>query len=175
MHSFEILIAQSSWSQDGGPFVPDRLFYEVPDEAQELLEPILSPYGQDPIGYFDMLNFGRPPAPWALVCFDRDYAIGGHIAASRPSDAGIAFAPYNPWPDPVPPDFVPGVGVLTLASKSGLERAAGNSPVFAAAWTGLRECSGERNWLVILDPLPQDWLTKVLPGDRECWFASRRQ
>ena len=26
--------------------------------------------------YFDKLNLGRPPAPWALACFDREYAIG---------------------------------------------------------------------------------------------------
>ena len=176
MHCFEILIAESAWSKDGGPLVPDdRLTYGIPDEAQELLDSILCPYGQDPNWYFDKLNFGRPPAPWALVCLDRDYAIGGHIAASRPPDAGIAFAPYDPWPDPVPSDFVPGVGVLTLASKSGLERAAGSSPVFAAAWTALRERSGNKRWLVVLDSLSQDWLTEVLPGDRERWIANRRQ
>lgn len=174
MRCFEILIAESAVSKDGGPFVPDnRLTYGIPDEAEELLEPILGPYGQDPLWYFDKLNFGRPPAPWALACLDREYPIAGHVATSRPADAGIAFAPYNQVPSPMPDDFVAGVGVLTFESKSGLERSADDSPLFAAAWNALRECSPERRWLMILDPLPQEWLNQVLPGDRERWLSGR--
>jgi hypothetical protein len=96
MRVFEILIAESAISKGGGPFVPDgRLTYWIPDEAQELLEPILGPYDQNPMWYFDKLNFGRPPAPWALACLDREYPIAGHVATSRPPSAGISFAPYN--------------------------------------------------------------------------------
>jgi len=105
MRFFEILIAESAISKDGGSFVPDdRLTYGIPDEAQELLEPILGPYDQGPMWYFDKLNFGRPPAPWALACLDREYTIAGHIATSRPPNEGIAFASYNQVPDPMPND-----------------------------------------------------------------------
>jgi len=124
--------------------------------------------------YFDKLNFGRPPAPWALACLDREYPIAGHVATSRPPDAGIAFTPYNQLPNPMPNDFVPGVGVLAFASKSGLERSAAKSPLFAAVWNAFRECSPERRWLVILDPPSQEWLAQVLPGDRERWLTGRR-
>lgn len=167
MRFFEILIAVSAISKVGGPFVQnDWLTYWIPDEAQELLESILGPYDQDPMWYFDKLNFGRPPAaPWALACLDREYAIAGHVATSRPSNAGIAFTAYNQ---------VPGVGVLTFASKSWLERSAVNSPLFAAVWDALRECSPKRRWLVILDPPSQEWLAQVLPGDRERWLSGRR-
>src|SRR3989442_201798 len=96
MRFFEILIAGSAISKDGGPFAPeDRLTYGIPDEAQQLLEPILGRYDQAPMWYFDKLNFGRPPAPWALACLDREYAIAGHVATSRPPNAGIAFTTYN--------------------------------------------------------------------------------
>jgi hypothetical protein len=174
MRCFEILIAESAVSRNDGPFVPDdQLTYGIPDEAQELLDPILAPYGQDAMWYFDKINFGRPPAPWALACLDREYAIGGHIAISRPLDAGIAFTTYNRVPHLMPADFVPGVGVLTFESRSGLEPAVGHSSIFAVAWTALRHCSADRRWLVLLDPLPQEWLAEVLPGDRERWFASR--
>jgi hypothetical protein len=175
MRFFEILIGGSAISTDGGPFVPDdRLTYGIPDEAQELLEPILGPYDQDPMWYFDKLNFGRPPAPWALACLDREYTIAGHVATSRPPNAGIAFAPYNQVPNPMPNDFVPGVGVLTFASKGGLERSAANSHLFATVWNALQKCSPERRWLVILDPPSQEWLAQVLPGDRERWLLGRR-
>lgn len=176
MRCYEILIAGSEVSKDGGPLVSDgRLTYAIPDEAQELLEPILGPYNQDPEWYFDKINFGRPPAPWALACLDREYAIAGHIATARHPNAGIAFTTYNQVPNPMPKDFVPGVGVLTFASKAGLKHSSDNSPVLAAAWHALRECSPERRWLVILDPLPEEWLAQVLPGDRERWLSSREQ
>lgn len=175
MRFFEIRIAEFAVRKDGGPFVPDgRLTYGIPVEAQELLEPILGPYDQDPIWYFDKLNSGRPPAPWALACLDREYAIAGHVATSRSPSAGIAFATYEPVRNPIPVDFVPGVGVLTFASKSGLERSAVSSPLFAAVWNTLRECSPQRRWLVILDPPSQEWLAQVLPGDRERWLSGRR-
>ncbi len=174
MHCFEFLIGTSTTSTNGGPFVPDdRLTYVIPDAAQILLQPILDPYGQDPIWYFDKLNFGRPPAPWALACLDNEYAIGGHISTTRPSDAEIAFAPYKQIPNPIPNDFVPGVGVITFGSKSALERSAGNSPIFEAAWNALQDCSTGRRWLVILDPPSREWLAQILPVDRKHWLSRR--
>jgi hypothetical protein len=176
MRCFEILIAESFVSKDGGPLVANnRLLYWIPDEAQELLEPVLGPYGQNPAWYFDKLNFGRPPAPWAIVCLDREYAIGGHVATSRSPAAGIAFSPYTQVPDPMPHDFVPRVGVLVFASKSGLERSAGDSPLFAAAWDALRECASSSRWLALLDPVEKEWLTQVVPGDSERWLSTRGQ
>ena len=175
MRIFEILVAGSAVSTNGGPLVPDeRLTYWIPDAAQELLEPILGPYGQDPMWCFEKLNFGRPPAPWALACLDREYTLAGHVATSRPPRAGIGFSTYQQMPNPLPRDFVPSVGVLTFASKRGLELSAANSPVFAEVWGALQGCSPDRRWLAILDPLSHEWLAQVTPGDRERWLSSRR-
>lgn len=176
MRVFEILIAQATVSREGGPFVSDdKVVFWLPDEAEEILEPILAPYGQNPGWFFDKINFGSRPAPWALVCLDCEYDIAGHVAAARQPNAGIAFTPYNQVPKDQPDDFVPGVGVVTIESRVGLEYSAGNSPVFEAAWDVLRECSPERRWLVILDPLSPEWLDQVLPGDCERWLSYRRQ
>jgi len=69
MRCFEFNVATSAVSKNGGSYIPDeRLIYVIPDEAHELLEHILDKYGQDPMWYFDKLNFGRPPAPWAIAC-----------------------------------------------------------------------------------------------------------
>ena len=72
-------------------------------------------------------------------------------------------------------DFVPGVGVLMFLSKEGLEASTGKSPLFAAAWNALQDCSSDRQWLAILDPLSPEWLAQVLPGDQDRWFFYRRQ
>jgi hypothetical protein len=174
MSVFEILIAESATSRDGGPFVPDdRLTYCIPDAAAEHLEPILGAYDQDAGWFFDKLNFGRPPAPWAIACLDREYALAGHVVTCRPPDEGILFTAYRQIPNPCPDGFKPDVGILTFASKIGLERSAAASPLFAAAWEALRDCPSERRWLAILDPLPQQWLAQVIPGDSERWTSHR--
>jgi hypothetical protein len=173
MRCFEIAIATSLARTDGGPLLPDNtLNYWIPEEAQELLEFILAPYGQDPNWYFGGLNFGRPPAPWAIVCLDREYPLAGHIT-ERTAGADIAFTQYRRVPSPTPADFVPRVGVITIGSKYGLERVARYSPVLQAAWEGLKDRSADKRWLVILDPLPQGWLDTVVSGDNERWLSGQ--
>jgi hypothetical protein len=118
MKCFEFFVATSSTSENGGLFVPDdRLIYSISEDAQELLDPILEPYEQNSTWYFDKLNSGRPPAPWALACFDKEYSIAGHVATSRPKDSGIAFTQYTQLPKPMPQEFIPKVGIITLQSK----------------------------------------------------------
>ena len=59
MRCFEILVVDSAVSKDGGSFVPDEhLTYGIPSDARQLLEPILGPYNQDPMRYFDKLDSG---------------------------------------------------------------------------------------------------------------------
>ena len=108
MQCFEFMVAESHISTGGGPFeTDDELWYVIPDEAEELLEPILEPYNQSPTWFFTQ---APPPAPWALACFDREYEIAGHIATSRPSSAEIFFSPYAKPPDPEP-ERGPGQGL----------------------------------------------------------------
>jgi len=60
MQCFEILIAQAQISKNGGPFIDDQqLTYYIPDEAQEVLGPILGNYNLDPEWYFDSLFRSR--------------------------------------------------------------------------------------------------------------------
>jgi len=154
----------------------EQLTLGLPEEAEEPLEPILEPHGQDPMWYFDKIDLGRQPAPWALACLDTEYAVAGQVVTARRPDSGIRFSLYKqPPPKPTPAEFVPGVGVLVFMSRAGLERSIDDSPLFAAIWSTLRECDPERRWLAVMEPLPRAWLAEVLPGDRERWHAHRRQ
>ena len=174
MECFEFFVATSAVSKNGGLFVPDeRFMYAIPEDAQELLEPILEPHEQNPTWYFDTLNSGRPPAPWALVCLDKEYSIAGHIATCRPKNSGIAFSPYTKLPNPMPKEFVPKVGVITLQSKMGLEEASDKSPLFKLLWEGFKNCASEQRWLIIVDSLSDDWLAQVVPTDSELWLSTR--
>jgi len=175
MWCFKILAVLMNVSKKGGPFIPDdNLWFDLPEEAEDLLEPILEPYGQAPGWYFNKIEFDRQHPPWAIACLDRVYPIAGHIATTRPPDADISFMTYKSIPRPIPSDFVAGVGVLTFFRKSGLQSAADRSPVYQAVCEALSDCSVERRWLALLDPLPKEWLAEVMQGDRELWLSTRK-
>ncbi len=177
MKSFEVLIAESFLKKNDGLFVKEeRLTLQIPEEAMNLLAPILEPYGQSPYFYFDKIVFNNRtvPVPWAFVCLDSEHSIAGHIATKRPPEAGIQFTQYQPMPVPIPPDFVPNVGTLVFGDKRGLELASCQSLIFEKAWEVLKNCSPEKNWLVILDPLPEEWLTEHLSGDRELYLSTKK-
>ena len=149
MPVFEFLIVTTSESGGDGTLVDQpRLSHVLEDEALDVLEPILAPYSQLPGWYFSKFNWGRPPVPWAMACLDREYPIPGHIVTARPADSGVSFVPYLQTPDPIPPGYVPKVGILTFMSKVGLERAASASSVFQIAWEALRTYPPDRHWLV---------------------------
>ncbi len=172
MYRFEILIVESHISNVDDSYTSNnRLTYMLPDEATDLLEPIFARYDQSPFWYFDRLSSGKPPAPWALVCLDKEYSLAGHIVTSRPRDAGIKFSAYTQVPQPIPDDFYPGVGVLAFAHKEGLILSAENSLIFDQAMQALDKCSVNKNWLIILDPLPDYWLNEIIPSDRDKWFS----
>jgi hypothetical protein len=119
MQVFEIIPTTMSIRMQDGLFAPAKgLSYLLPDEAEDQLATILAPYGLNPFFFIDEINEGRPPAPWAFICLDREYPIAGHIAASRLDKKTLAFSTFRPVPDPLPDDFVPGVGVRSVG-KSG--------------------------------------------------------
>lgn len=174
MHCFEMLVAGALERSHGGQWQRlDALTIVLPDAAEDLLEPILEPYGHYSTFYFENL-IGRKPAPWAITCLDRQYALGGHVATTRPSDAGIGFLPYTKLPDPFPEDFVPGVGVIIFSSRAGLQRAATKSPIFEMTWHALQERPEDRRWLVLLDPLPEPWLGSAVAEDADRWKSRPR-
>jgi hypothetical protein len=130
MRCFEILAAESHVSSNGEPFVPEnQVIYDIPEEACDLLEPIMEPYQQNPYWFFDKLNYGRPPAQWAFVCFEREYPIAGQISAARGNNSGVGITPYSAHPNPIPQNFIPMVGTLAFSTPSSLRNVADRSPI----------------------------------------------
>ncbi|MDG2223152.1 MAG: hypothetical protein P8L85_17355 [Rubripirellula sp.] len=169
MSYFELRIAEAVVTDGNTTALNKRLVYAIPDAAERLLQPILEPYGQDPYWYFDKLETGTAPAPWAIACFDREYDLAGHVVTTRPAGADIRFAAYQPSPKRPTSDFIPGLGALIFFSKTGLREAAATSPLFATAWESLQDCSAHQNWLTLLPPLSDPWLSKALRIDHRLW------
>jgi len=151
---FEYAIVTSSMSLDGGPYIQDEdVMFAIPDEAEEMLEPILEPYGQDPAWYFMKLPFSKETAPWAIACLDREYDIAEHIRSHRPEGTDILFTQYTQTPNPIPDGFVPMVGSIAIRNKKALLKASEDSSVFQKILHGLENCDGQSKWLILVDPL----------------------
>ena len=73
----------------------------------------------------------------------------------------------------MPKDFVPEIRILLLANKEGLEGATDKSPLFENLWATLKDRSPNQRWMLLVDPLPDEWLGKVQLGDAARWLSTR--
>jgi hypothetical protein len=139
----------------------NRAMYVLPDEAEDAIELILKPYDNNPILFFDQIDGGRPPLPWAFVCLDKEYRIAEHVLSTRIKKTDVGFITYSRVPNPIPANFVPGVGTLCVMRKEALEEIAETSPLWSACWTALADLSTNRKWVAFLEPLPKAWVQEV--------------
>lgn len=174
MKSFELRIVESSEIKADGSFVRQSgLICDLPEEGAALLSPIVQRYKQSCSFYLDKVINSTQSPPWAIACLDREYSLAGHVATTRPPEAGIRFAPYTNPPYPIPDGFVPKVGVLIFTTKSGLKRSVARSPLFRAAWGALSECAPGSHWVTFLDQFDRDWVDQVEADDDERWLSTR--
>ena len=137
------------------------------DEAEAALTPILEPYNQDALEFFDLINWGRPPIRWAFVCLSREYPIADYIFSLREHFGGksaLSFVLYTEQPNPEPEDFYPKVGCLCVSSKDRLEAGARYSPLLAKAWSDLSGRDADRHWVLVLDEDPDAVLSEAASG-----------
>ena len=153
-----------------------HLSFGISSRARSALDNVLEPYDQNGTWYLYRACGWEPRPPWAFVCLDREYDLAAHIAEARRPRDGIQFAPYRytrfaPIPKPMPFDDVPKVGMLIVQRKAGLAATVRRSPLFAAMWDALRDRPARARWLVLLDPLPKDWLDQAIRKNAERWLA----
>jgi hypothetical protein len=124
-------------------------------DADAALEPILEPFDISPNMWIDKIVPSGRDTPWAVVCFDKQYAIADHIVSARPTTGQtILYTCYEPMPTPIPAGFRPtNVGVLVIPNKSTLDDCRSNSPLFQHIWNTLEDASPRGCWLVVLAPL----------------------
>jgi hypothetical protein len=154
-------------------FSDGEKFLSIPEQVEDAIEPIFKQYDQLPFWVLSGIEKSCPDSPWAFVCVDKEYSIAGHFTTSNPKNSGILFSPYLKHPDPIPPNFVPKVGIVIIQMKSGLETAKNNSLLFQQLWDYLEDCDHTRPWLIAADPLPIEWLNQIVPGDSELWLSNR--
>jgi hypothetical protein len=174
MKNHKLIWLTSKTSKSGGVFVPTgERFIVIPTDVESFLKPILKPYDQDPGWFFTQIENSCSESPWAFVCLDEEYPIAGHFTANNQKDSGLFFSPYSKHPNPIPKNFVPKVGVIIIQEKSALEIVKKKSLLFGIIWDSLKDCDPTNPWLVISDPLPEQWLTQISPRDEDLWLSNR--
>ena len=112
---YEITIAESVQRRPGGDWLSDdRLFFNVPSEAESAFSEVLKPYGHESGEWFlEKINYGRPPAAWAYVALPSEIDAADEIMRARDGfEEEIRFSPYTSPPDPLPSNFKPAVGIV---------------------------------------------------------------
>ena len=165
--SFEILILREEIRGSSGSSA--RLALETMPETDEFLDTLLEPFGRNSFELvgnmnvsFRQLNFW----PWAVIAFEREYRLAGHICASRHNPQDVLFTGYSVRAGySVARSGPPPVSMLFFRSKSVVSTLASRGPLFSACWSVLADKPEDRNWLCVPDPLPESWVAEAEKGD----------
>jgi hypothetical protein len=130
----------------------EKLNYILSERAEERMRKILSPFDATPFFYFNSLNYGNPPPPWALLCLDTEYDLANYAGP-------INFCPYKWDPAIAKEGYRPKVGTLIFFSKAEARQAAQASPLLQAAWQALSDLRDDRTWLLTCGLRPSTQLT----------------
>ncbi len=165
--SFEILV-QREETQDSDE-IRLRLDLAAMTEADVILDDLLKPYGRNSFEFIDYLNESFRKAnlwPWAIVAFEREYRLGGHVSATRFSRWDVAFSSYSILKDySVKRNGAPPMSLLFFRNKNVASMLAPKSPLFSSCWSVLADKPRDKKWLCIPDPLPESWVEKTEKGD----------
>jgi hypothetical protein len=159
---WEIIIGSSYIKGPGSKRSEESLAYMIPEDAEAAIDLVLEPYKWLTTWYLESIGDGRPPAPNAVLCLQRDYELAWHIREVRENPDEIRFAQYGEIPEPMPEGFVPKVGCIFIYDWEALSRARGKSFLFDAAAQLLEASNRQTQWLCLLPELPQDGFGSLL-------------
>jgi hypothetical protein len=97
--------------------------------------------------------------PWAYICLDKEYSIYHHLNALRENRQDFRMSSYSVIAHGKNPnEFSPAVSMLFFRSRTIFEYYAGKSLLLKLAWKDLGPRSKGGCWLLMMDPLPDDWV-----------------
>lgn len=166
--SFEIHLLRETLRGPGGSRT--RLFLETMPETDAFMNNLLKPFGRSSFELVDSLSVSFRHSkiwPWAIVAFEREYQLAGHISELRRRPQDVAFSSYSVQPDSSEAvSGPPPVSMLCFRSKAIAAALASQSPLFpsalfAACWSVLADKEEDRHWLCVPDRLPEGWVAEA--------------
>lgn len=146
----------------------------IPDEAEEELNRILDKYDMHSLGLIWQLEttFKRTGYwPWAIVFFEEEFRLAGHVVSIRDYPRDFSFAYYTmPVDHTVEEHGVPSVSFLLVNTKMPLKKLAMKSELFEKAWDQLANCEEEKRWVCIAETPSKEWIEKTSKNDDELFL-----
>ena len=167
--SFEIMLLREEIRSSRGS--TSRLALETLPETDEFLDRLLESFDRNSfelIGNlkvsFQQNNFW----PWAIVAFEREYHLAGHICSTRLNPYDVLFTSYSVRSGySISQSGPPPVSMLFFRNKSVLSDLALKSPLFSACWLILKDKPQDKYWICFPDPLPDDWVRGIEKEDTQ--------
>ena len=165
---YEIRRVLAALPGEASPWGPAP-YLAVPQEALRTLDVTLRPFGITATEFWKRITVdwrADKNSFWAIVAWDREYPVAGHVAARRGSRHNLAMYSYA-WMHARAPVLPQPLGALQVRRKAILERAATGSSLLEPVWEALKDAPEGRRWLCLPDPPPAAWVEAEAAGDTD--------
>lgn len=128
----------------------------------EALDKVASKYGAEAKEVFFKLRHSfklHNFFPWAYICTAEDYPVYHHLNALRGDPGDFLLSSYSVISHGRDlTDFSPPVGMVFFHDRDVFKKCAEKSLLLKLAWDDLEPYSRFGCWLLLMDPLPEDWV-----------------
>ncbi|MDI7259043.1 MAG: hypothetical protein QME90_03870 [Thermodesulfobacteriota bacterium] len=172
---YEFFVLQEVVKDADGKISSSRLFTEIHPDAEEIIDDVLRKHGRNSWEFFgnlDVSNRREGIWPWAIVLFDEEFRLAGHVVSIRQNRGDFSFTAFSMKPGrySVAEQGVPPVSVLLLNNKKALEQAASQSKLFSAAWEQLADRSEDQHWICVADSPTEEWVRQTSQNDDQLFM-----
>ncbi|NCB41170.1 MAG: hypothetical protein EOM59_00900 [Clostridia bacterium] len=176
---FPYLFAKMYITNKDGTRESGKISAEICAENEDVLDEFLKPWRFNTwrlsanINEFPNTNEAWP---WAVVLFNGEFNLAGHISSIRTS---IEFTSFNYYSMPQPYSLEiygpPKVSAVYIRSKKELSKLASKSPLFVPAWEHLAGLSVENGMgrVYISDSPDTEWIKSNEREDEKLFWAIR--
>jgi hypothetical protein len=172
---WELFVLQETVKDETGAVASSRLFSEIDPEAVETIDRYLARFGTDAFSFLggeDKTNRREGVWPWAIILFQEEYRLAGHVVALRKNRADFSLGAFSTKAGhSVAEAGPPSVGMLFINRKSALEEAAQRSELFMRAWDLLSDKAEDKHWICIPDPPSDEWMARAEVKDDELYMG----
>jgi hypothetical protein len=177
---FQFYLLRAETRKSDGTIESSRLFTEYSSEAEEAIDALLSQFDTDATDFFidlDETNRKQQRWPWAIVLYEKEFRLAGHVLSMRQNREDLSFSSYSmnkglSLGQHIEKHAVPPFSFFLLHNKAAIAAAAEKSPLFQEAWRLLADKDEYSHWICIAPPPPNDWVIKTSVGDDELFLRT---
>ena len=172
---FEFFILQESVSEANSTISSSRLFIEIHPDAEDVIESLLSRFERNTFEFFGNVDVScrrEGVWPWAIVLFEREFRLAGHVVSLRQQRSDFFCSAYSlkPGEYSLAEHGVPPVSILFINKKQALKDAARESELFKKAWNQLASKSEHQHWICISESPSNEWVNITSVNDDQLFL-----